>query len=537
MKKRSLSGILVFVFSIMLIPSVKADTDNIRMAYSSVLKSFTYGDYTYQEQYPTYYIYDIDKNNVPELIVKYGTCEADYKYNFYTYKGGDAKCFYTTDGGYAELRDYPRGNGIVVYRSNRSGGCYLLSVDNGGINEQKIDPDAYGIYNMTHTLDQSYVNDATALYNCFDTNKASVRVESTETADGLSGEQKNQLSYYISNGYYFEAINLADSLLNTYQLGDSDTEYLNSCKKLANELYSGYLDYLNDTQLQEEIREIETYINTGMYLEAVDMCDKLGNSDISFYGRSLIRDLKTTAQNDYNEYMENTATESLSERLQNYMDNGCYLEVINTVNELLKKYNITGNERNTLEYYRSLAQKAYNEYINYMDQFDTYDINGWGLEFEFYKDMQMTLYQYEGYDDQYFEVYNNSDDVIELWSCEIGKTNAISNNVVYDVDGTLADLVNTIRNAFSWDKPYGYDFEVLSESDTTVGSLPARQVTFRGVEYTNRYKTQAEYSIMRLTAFQYGNWIYVISAGEDKYSWSDDFWNMMERVRNSIRFY
>ena len=35
-------------------------------------------------KYLLYYVYDIDKNGVRELIVQTGTCEADYMYEIYT---------------------------------------------------------------------------------------------------------------------------------------------------------------------------------------------------------------------------------------------------------------------------------------------------------------------------------------------------------------------------------------------------------------------------------------------------------------------
>lgn len=34
-----------------------------------------------------YTLYDVDKNGVPELIVKFGTCEADYDGRLYTFDG------------------------------------------------------------------------------------------------------------------------------------------------------------------------------------------------------------------------------------------------------------------------------------------------------------------------------------------------------------------------------------------------------------------------------------------------------------------
>ena len=79
--------------------------------------------------------------------------------------------------------------------------------------------------------------------------------------------------------------------------------------------------------------------------------------------------------------------------------------------------------------------------------------------------------------------------------------------------------------------------EVLSESNTTVNGIPARQVTYRNTMYLNRHKTKMDYTIIRSTAFQHGNWVYVIEARQNKYLWDDSFWNIMEIVRNSVSFY
>lgn len=51
----------------------------IKSAYEGVLDSFT------ANEYDEYFLYDIDKNEVPELIIKSGTCEADYMFYYYTY--------------------------------------------------------------------------------------------------------------------------------------------------------------------------------------------------------------------------------------------------------------------------------------------------------------------------------------------------------------------------------------------------------------------------------------------------------------------
>ena len=64
----------------------------------------------------SYYLYDIDKDDVPELIVKYGTCEADYDAIVYAYNEntGDAEAIDEMVLGHTSLLTYPEANGVVL---------------------------------------------------------------------------------------------------------------------------------------------------------------------------------------------------------------------------------------------------------------------------------------------------------------------------------------------------------------------------------------------------------------------------------------
>lgn len=56
----------------------------------------------YQESnsYIEYWIYDVDKDNIPELITKTGTCEADYIIEFYKYKDNKVLLIDSMSGGH-----------------------------------------------------------------------------------------------------------------------------------------------------------------------------------------------------------------------------------------------------------------------------------------------------------------------------------------------------------------------------------------------------------------------------------------------------
>jgi len=61
----------------------------------------------------TYAIYDIDKDDTPELLIKEGTCEADYLTTVYIAKGDTAVEAGTINGGHTLYYTDPNGNGVI----------------------------------------------------------------------------------------------------------------------------------------------------------------------------------------------------------------------------------------------------------------------------------------------------------------------------------------------------------------------------------------------------------------------------------------
>ena len=63
-----------------------------------------------------YTLYDIDKDGVPELMTKLGTCEADYHGEIYTFRDGQALCVCEELGlGHSSYYSDPDENGIVLF--------------------------------------------------------------------------------------------------------------------------------------------------------------------------------------------------------------------------------------------------------------------------------------------------------------------------------------------------------------------------------------------------------------------------------------
>ena len=82
--------------------NIVSANDNIRDAYANILK-------TYVSKRDTYCIYDIDKNDIPELIIRSGGAEANYCYHYYTFSNGIAKKITDRSGTHVELYSNPSG--------------------------------------------------------------------------------------------------------------------------------------------------------------------------------------------------------------------------------------------------------------------------------------------------------------------------------------------------------------------------------------------------------------------------------------------
>lgn len=72
--------------------------------------------YGYSQYACHYSMFDMDSNGIPELFVKTGSCEADFKYQIYTYENDQAKYMGSTNGGHATL----------MGKTNSAGGELIL---------------------------------------------------------------------------------------------------------------------------------------------------------------------------------------------------------------------------------------------------------------------------------------------------------------------------------------------------------------------------------------------------------------------------
>ena len=105
-------------------------TEEVRASGEDLMISYSNG----------YLVYDIDKDGVPELLVKTGTCEADYMGSIYTFSGGAARC--VCDDlylGHSSLYSDPGENGLILMNGHMGyAWAERLSLADGSIQAETL---------------------------------------------------------------------------------------------------------------------------------------------------------------------------------------------------------------------------------------------------------------------------------------------------------------------------------------------------------------------------------------------------------------
>ena len=103
-------------------------------------------DVIYNEKfYPTYTVYDVDKDGTPELMIKIGSCEADHAYKIYTVKSENAVLLGDIPGSHTALYGKDGENGMLS--QNAYQGSELIkkiSIIDGKISEETVSSRAIG---------------------------------------------------------------------------------------------------------------------------------------------------------------------------------------------------------------------------------------------------------------------------------------------------------------------------------------------------------------------------------------------------------
>lgn len=86
-----------------------------------------------------YYLTDINNDNKAELLIEYGSCEADVRLIIYYYKNGKAKKVGTTYAGHCTYFAYPNRNGMIEALQHMGGeNIRLVTLKNSNLKFKKI---------------------------------------------------------------------------------------------------------------------------------------------------------------------------------------------------------------------------------------------------------------------------------------------------------------------------------------------------------------------------------------------------------------
>lgn len=130
--------------------AVRKMSSKMKKAYLKKVKAYRKNNdiFSYSEPYLwDYYLSDIDKNGIPELLLRYGTCEADVKLLVFTYKKGKAVKIGETSCGHSAFYAYPNENGLIMREAHMSYEyVHKLSISNGKL---KITEIQFGRFNYS----------------------------------------------------------------------------------------------------------------------------------------------------------------------------------------------------------------------------------------------------------------------------------------------------------------------------------------------------------------------------------------------------
>ena len=109
----------------------------MKAAYQKILDD-TYAKYKDDGgKYLEYHVYDVDQDGTKELIVRNGTCEADYTWHLYTYSGGSASLIDTFNGGHTSLYVCNSGGFYCMQAHMGNEAVYKYTLSNGTLSSQK----------------------------------------------------------------------------------------------------------------------------------------------------------------------------------------------------------------------------------------------------------------------------------------------------------------------------------------------------------------------------------------------------------------
>ena len=222
-------------------------SSGINYEFNKVLNSFS-GAYQYT-------VYDINKDNCPELIIQTGISEADKHNYIYAYENEQTIKIYDEDGIHTSFAPYTIGNGIIIEWSSMAG-CSINKVtyDIGSTTSQIIAELSYEdslddkkVDVFWDSVDKYTAGTLLTLYPASDRTHLPKSVEVNGVFDDISKEI-NQIREFIGRGLYLEAISDCDQTVAWHKISEADKALLEGLKEEATWKYKSYVESQQNIQ-------------------------------------------------------------------------------------------------------------------------------------------------------------------------------------------------------------------------------------------------------------------------------------------------
>ena len=190
-----------------------ADSVELSVMYSCytqalelTLEEFSASNREFQWVPQEYYLYDVDGNGITELIVKAGTCEADYVFRICTIENNQIVFLGEVGGGHSMLFSCAEGGFYILYGHMGYEAISRVTYNNGLLSEEllsqrELGPDddyatPGGIINCTTINDFTLLRDvcfgadnpdAPAVYGIVNRNKVNIRTAPDRNQDNALG--------------------------------------------------------------------------------------------------------------------------------------------------------------------------------------------------------------------------------------------------------------------------------------------------------------------------------------------------------------
>ena len=284
----------------------------IRNAYRDVLVDYAFANLSDYEK-PKYFIYDINKDKIPELIIKTGTCEADYQYHYYTFSNSFAVLLGQYSAMRSSLYQNPNNNGIIrIGGAQGYGSISLIELTNGALSDriikegpiEDLDLDRYN----SLPLAECEIIYSSALDDYFGTIK---NLDSYD--DGT--KPLNIADDFFSKELYLECVEAVNVASQYYHLSHEDGLVLTALKAGSEWNYNLFLNQQYETLAK-------SFIGQGLYVEAMQICDYvISNAPLPKESLQKFHELKYDAQMKYDAYIYKQISAPISDSVKRILWN------------------------------------------------------------------------------------------------------------------------------------------------------------------------------------------------------------------------